>query len=220
MTPVFLIRGLLMIVLLAGLGFLLKSSGFGEVIDKNWIDAHIRSKGFEGYLIYVLVAAVLATIGFPRQIISFLAGYAFGLNFGFITALLACALGCILTFFFARRIGRDWIQNKFARRLAKADQFFISNTFTTTLLIRLMPVGSNFVTNLVAGVSGASAVSFVVGSSLGYIPQTLIFVLLGSGFNLDQELRISLSIILFGISILLGAYLYKKYKLQAHLSDK
>jgi len=218
MTPKLIIRGLVLIGLLVALGFLLKSSGLGENIDKDWIDVHVRNNGFEGRLLFVGVAALLAAAGFPRQIISFLAGYAFGLNLGFVLALIACGIGCTIAFFFARIIGRDWVKSKFPRRLDKADQFFSANTFTTTLLIRFMPAGSNFVTNLVAGVSGAKALSFIAGSTLGYIPQTVIFALLGSGINLDPGFRITLSVVLFISSIALGIFLYRKYKRSAVLN--
>lgn len=222
MTPKLIIRGLVLIGLLVALGFLLKSSGLGEIIDKDWIvkralEAPVRQI-FEGRLLFVGVAALLAAAGFPRQIISFLAGYAFDLNLGFVLALIACGIGCTIAFFFARIIGRDWVKSKFPRRLDKADQFFSANTFTTTLLIRFMPAGSNFVTNLVAGVSGAKALSFIAGSTLGYIPQTVIFALLGSGINLDPGFRITLSVVLFISSIALGIFLYRKYKRSAVLN--
>ena len=127
-------------------------------------------------------------------------------------ALISCTIGCSATFFFARFVGRDWINSKFPGRLARADQFFSANTFITTLLLRFMPAGSNFVTNLVAGVSGAHATIFIGSSMVGYIPQTAIFALLGSGFNIDLEFRIILSIGLCFASILLGLYLYSRYK--------
>jgi uncharacterized membrane protein YdjX (TVP38/TMEM64 family) len=218
MTPKALIRGLIMISLLVAVGFFLKSSGFSEMIDENWIDVQVRSNGLEGQLLFVVVAAFLAAIGFPRQIISFLAGYAFGLNWGVVFALLACMIGCAISFFFARFIGRDWVKLKFTSHLAKADKFFSENTFSTTLLIRFMPLGSNVVTNLVAGVSGATAFIFISGSTLGYIPQTVIFALLGSGFNIDMELRITLSVALFLGSVVFGLFLYKKYKRSGVLS--
>jgi uncharacterized membrane protein YdjX (TVP38/TMEM64 family) len=198
-------------MLVAG-GFLLKTSEFGEIIDKNWIDNYVSSNGLEGQLIFILVASLLVTIGFPRQIISFLSGYAFGLNLGTIIAVVACGIGCAIAFFFARFIGREWVTSKFPNRLAKADKFFSANTFATTLLIRFMPAGSNIVTNLVAGVSRARAFVFIAGSMLGYIPQTIIFALLGSGFQIDIEFRITLGVMLFLASILLGLFLYRRYK--------
>ena len=206
------IRSSVLIILLVLLGFVLKTYELNKIIDKNWIDVYVSDTGLEGRFIFLVVATFLVSIGFPRQIISFLAGYAFGLNYGAVLALISCTIGCSIAFFFARFVGRDWINSKFPRRLAKADQFFSANTFTTTLLIRFMPAGSNFVTNLVAGVSGARAISFIGSSMLGYIPQTVIFALLGSGFIIDLEFRIILSIVLFVASILLGLFLYRKYK--------
>ena len=207
-----IIRSLILIILIVMLGLLLKTTGFGLILDKNWIDVHVQSKGLEGQFIYLVVTVLLVTVGFPRQIISFLAGYAFGLYYGTLIALIACAIGCGLTFFFARLVGRDWVKSRFPRRLSNADQFFSANTFVTTLLIRFMPAGSNFVTNLVAGVSGAGAISFIGGSTLGYIPQTVIFALLGSGFNIDDGFQITLSALLFASSVFLGLLLYQKYK--------
>ena len=212
MTLKIFIRSVILVLILVALGFLLKTSEFGEIIDKNWIDNYVGGYGLEGQFIFVLVASLLVTIGFPRQVISFLAGYAFGLNLGTIIALFACGIGCTTSFFLARFFGRKWVNSKFPNRLAKADQFFSANTFATTLLIRFMPVGSNIVTNLVAGVSGARAFVFIAGSTLGYIPQTLIFALLGSGFHIDIEFRMTLSVLLFIASIVFGLFLYRKYK--------
>ena len=81
-----------------------------------------------------------------------------------------------------------------------------------TLLIRLLPLGSNLVTNLVAGVSSVRATAFITGSMVGYVPQTIIFALLGSGISLEPELRITLSAVLFVLSGALGYYLYRRYK--------
>ena len=81
-----------------------------------------------------------------------------------------------------------------------------------TLLIRLLPLGNNLVTNLAAGVSSVKATPFFLGSTIGYLPQTLVFSLVGSGISVDQELRIAISIFLFVISGLIGVSLYRKYR--------
>jgi len=68
------------------------------------------------------------------------------------------------------------------------------------------------VTNLAAGVSGVGAISFFLGSALGYLPQTLVFTLVGSGFSVDPEIRIAISVILFAVSGFLGVFLFRKYR--------
>ena len=70
MTLKIFIRSIILVLILVALGFLLKTSEFGEIIDKNWIDNYVGGNGLEGKFIFVLVASLLVTIGFPRQVIS------------------------------------------------------------------------------------------------------------------------------------------------------
>jgi uncharacterized membrane protein YdjX (TVP38/TMEM64 family) len=107
-------------------------------------------------------------------------------------------------------LGRDFVVSRFPGRVKRIDDFLRDNPLSMTLLIRLLPLGSNLVTNLAAGVSSVSAVPFFQGSAIGYLPQTLIFALVGSGISVDPELRIAISVILFVISGILGVSLYRK----------
>jgi len=81
-----------------------------------------------------------------------------------------------------------------------------------TLLIRFLPFGSNLVTNLAAGVSRVPAFPFFAGSAIGYLPQTVVFALLGSGVAVDPELRFGLSAVLFAASGAVGVYLYRRFR--------
>jgi uncharacterized membrane protein YdjX (TVP38/TMEM64 family) len=81
-----------------------------------------------------------------------------------------------------------------------------------TLVVRLLPVGSNALTNLLAGVSSVRALPFFAGSTLGFLPQNLVFALAGSGVNLDPAVRLSVAAILFVISSLLGIWLYRRHR--------
>ena len=57
-----------------------------------------------------------------------------------------------------------------------------------TLTLRLLPVGSNMLLNLVAGVSErARQAPFMAASAIGYLPQTVVFALLGGGVRVSQE---------------------------------
>jgi len=211
--PRTVLRGLVIIAVLIAAGFVLKKWGIGGgILNEAWIDANIRENGTSGGALFLAIGGALIAVGFPRQAVSFLAGYAFGLVTGTVLAVAATTIGCILTFSFSRFLARDFVAGRFGARIARADEFFRANTFAATLLIRFLPLGSNFVTNLVAGVSKAGAVSFVGGSALGYIPQTFIFALLGSGITLEPGLRISLSIVLFLLSAALGVYLFRRFR--------
>jgi len=86
------------------------------------------------------------------------------------------------------------------------------------MVIRFMPVGSNLLTNLLAGLSSAPMWPFVTGSTIGFVPQTAIFALLGSGFKVDPTWRIAASIVLFLLSTWLGVALYRRHQKAADLA--
>jgi uncharacterized membrane protein YdjX (TVP38/TMEM64 family) len=81
-----------------------------------------------------------------------------------------------------------------------------------TLVIRLLPVGHNASTNLLAGVSGVRALPFLAGSLLGYVPQNLVFALAGSGVNIEPGARLTLAVLLFVVSSLIGVWLYRRHR--------
>jgi len=207
-----LLRGLVFLASLVAIGFLVQAMQLDAFLDKTWIDAEVRGRGFAGEAMLVGVGAVFVAVGLPRQVISFLAGYAFGFTTGMAVALAATALGCIITFFYARFLGRDVVSRRFPGKIRRIDDFLADNPFTMTLLIRFLPAGSNLLTNLAAGVSRVGWLPFVAGSAIGYIPQTAVFALVGSGIGVDPVWRIGLSVVLFLACGGLGIYLYRRYR--------
>ncbi|WP_210247316.1 TVP38/TMEM64 family protein [Blastochloris sulfoviridis] len=212
-------RGLVLIVTLVALGYAMKETGLSDAVSTTWIDAQVKGRGISGEAIFVAVGAVFTAAGLPRQLICFLAGYAFDVTLGTALALLASVGGCVLAFGYARLLGRAIVQHRFPRRIAAIDRVLHGNTFSMTLLLRLLPVGSNLITNLAAGVSSVRMMPFVAGSALGYLPQTLVFALAGSGVQLDAELRIAVSAGLFIVSGALGVILYRRYRRAKRLDE-
>jgi uncharacterized membrane protein YdjX (TVP38/TMEM64 family) len=60
--------------------------------------------------------------------------------------------------------------------------------------------------------SSASGRAFILGSGVGYIPQTAVFALVGSGISVDPGWRIGLGAVLFLVSGALGIYLYRRLR--------
>lgn len=207
-----ILRGLIFIASLVALGYVLKVTHFGVSLNQAWVDAEIRGKGLNGELLFIGVGALAAALAMPRQLISFLGGYAFGFVLGTALTLAAVVTGCVLSFFYARLVGRHFITTRFCARIQRIDDFLSWSPFSMTLLIRLLPIGNNLATNLAAGVTSVRALPFFLGSLLGYIPQTLVFALVGSGVNVDPALRIGLAVLLFLVSGAIGVWLYRKYR--------
>lgn len=212
MSPRAILKGLLLIASLAALGFLAKHGHLADMLSEHWIDTEVRGQGWHGDLIFLAVGALTTALGFPRQVVAFLGGYAFGFIAGTGLAAVAAVLGCVLAFFYARWLGRSLIQNRFPGRIRKVDAFLHEHPFSMAVVIRLLPVGSNVVTNLLAGVSSVRGLPFFAGSGVGYLPQTMVFALAGSGVNFNPALRLTLAGVLFVVSSLIGVWLYRRHR--------
>ena len=201
------------LMLLAGLvavAWLLQSGEWRGGFNEEWIDARVRDAGLPGLLWFLLVGALLTALAVPRQLIAFLGGYAFGSLLGALAGASAALLGCILAFGYARFLGHASLRNWIMRRGGRVSALLVTQPFVTTLLLRLLPIGSNFLLNLAAGFSAIRALPFFAGSFVGYLPQSLVFALAGSGVRVDPALNLTLAFVLFVLSGLLGLWLYRR----------
>ncbi len=203
-------KGLALILSLALLGWLFNSSDLGDSVNEAWIDAHVRGHGVSGELLFLLMGGLFTAIGLPRQVIAFLGGYAFDVGLGTLLGALAALLGCALSFVYARFFGKGLLRARLGERAGRFDRFIHHHPFSMTVLVRLLPVGSNILTNLAAGISSIRPLPFFLGTLVGYLPQTLIFALVGSGTQINPVLKIGLAIVLFLVSVVLGLYLYRR----------
>lgn len=178
------------------------------------LDAGIAIAGRNGPAAFLIVAAAACTVGIPRQVVAYAGGLAFGFWVGAALALAAEAIGCAADLFWARLAARTWAVRWLARadggRLDRLHRFLVANAFTATLTLRLLPVGNNLLLNLLAGVSGVAAGPFLLASVLGYVPQTVVFALLGGGMRVSQGAQVALAVGLFAVSIALGLILLRR----------
>lgn len=213
------IKGLAM---LAGLGlavYLSRAVGVGDMLkNTQWFNDHVLGSGLFSIFIFIGVGAVFTAVGLPRQLVGFLGGFAFGAVSGTVLATIGSGLGCALAAGYSRWGGRELVERKLGRRVQKMDKFLSHEPFNTALAIRLFPLGSNLITNLAAGVSSIPLMPFILGSTLGYIPQNFIFALFGAGMNRESTMGVTLSvgmsIVLFVVSGWLGVRVYRRYKTQ------
>ena len=204
--------GLVFLATLAAIGYVLESGLLQDLLSTSFIDEQVKGKGVSGELLFVAVGGVVTALAVPRHIVSFLGGYAFGLGLGTALALAATELGCVLSFFYARLIGRPLVAKRLGARVQRIDDFLSANPFAMTLLIRLLPVGNNFATSLAAGVSRVPARPFLLGSLLGYLPQTFVFALAGSGIEVGARSRLAVAVVFFVVSGAIGIWLYRRYR--------
>lgn len=179
--------------------------------EAAWVDNHLR--GGTGLLTFLAIVAIGSAIGIPRQALAFLGGYAFGAWYGLVWASLGLTAGCASGFFYSRMLGGKMIQRRLGERTRSIDAFLCRNPFLMAVMIRFFPLGNNALANFAAGVTSIPAAPFILGSGVGYLPQTIVFVMLGSGIQLGAEVRIVLSSLLFVVTSLLGFHLFQRFRL-------
>jgi uncharacterized membrane protein YdjX (TVP38/TMEM64 family) len=207
-------RGFLLLSVLALAAYLL-----GDVLDRHWIDAHVRDQGLAGQTVFVLATCLLMSLGLSRQLVAFLAGYGFGFLPGLMLGMAAVIAACVLTFSIARVLLRTFLLEHYSARIRRIDHFIHAHTFPVTLLFRLLPLGSNWMVNIAAGASGVRSAPFFLGSALGYIPQMLIFALAGSGSRLGQLWQVAIAMVLLVMGAALVVWLVGRYRRHDWLVD-
>lgn len=202
-------RGLLLGTSLVAFAWAAEWLAAADILSERWIDGTVAGHGIAGYAAFFAVGTLATALGLPRQLVAFLGGYAFGAIVGTELALLATSLGCAATFAYARLLARSMIARRYADRVRRLDGFLNAAPFRMALIVRLLPVGSNLLTNLAAGVTRVRFAPFLAGSAVGYLPQTLAFALAGGGLHVAPVLNIVLAAALFVVSATIGLRMYR-----------
>ncbi len=213
-----LLKPLIMTLVLIACGVLLNRILQSSHIDHAWVDTHIRNQGSYAAFYFLVFATLSMMGGLPRQLSAFFGGYLFGLVGGTLIVSVSAILACVLTFYLGRWVARPLVQHSLSRLSAKLDEFLAHDVLLKTVAIRLFPAGNNLLTNIAAGVSRARSVPFFVGSFIGYLPQTFVFVLLGTGVSLHEWWHLYMALALLLVSTLISYKVYARYR-QAAVMD-
>lgn len=180
---------------------------------KQW-GARLESAGPAGALLFVSIGALATGVGLPRQLLAFIGGLAYGILPGLLLALLAALSGCYLTVRLSTAFFSQWVRGRYPAFISQLNAVLQNDVFIKVLMLRLQPLGTNLLTNVCIGFTPVSRWRFLLASGIGYIPQMLIFVLLGSGIRVGSEFQGMLSIVLMAVSFLLGILIFRLHRMR------
>ncbi len=184
----------------------------GLALRSGWGRAALDTPAEAGPAVFVLVGTLACAVGIPRQVVAYAAGLGFGTWAGCLLAMLAELGGCLADFLWARLVARAWVSRRITGRLARLDQQLSRYPFDATLTLRLLPMGSNILLNLLAGVSAVALAPFLLASAIGYLPQTIVFAMLGGGVRVDRSAQLVLAALLFIAASALGIWLMRRIR--------
>ena len=164
------------LLLLAGVGLALNL----DLPDVAPLRARLRRAGPWGWLTALVALVAALTIPTPRSALSLLAGAVFGFSQGLALVVSGGVLGGLTGFGLTRWIGRDLVTRLAGTRLTKIDQFVSERGLLAVLTARLLPAPPFAVVSYAAGLSGVRVVPYCLGTTLGVLPGSVLYVGIGA----------------------------------------
>lgn len=149
-----------------------------------------RDAGPAGALLYA-AAYVAATVLFvPGLVLTLGGGFLYGPLWGTLLISPASVAGATAAFLLGRTLLRDRVARRFAgdARFRAIDRAVAENGFRTVLLLRLSPLFPFNVLNYALGLTSVTLRDYVLGSFLGMLPATAVYVWIGSLASSTAEL--------------------------------
>lgn len=168
---------LVVLVLLAIAAFTLPIS--------EWLTALVEwigdNKGIS-WLVFIFAYIIATVLLLPGSILTLSAGFLFGLPLGYALVSVGSVVGACCSFLLGRYFARDWVAGQISgnAKFSALDNAVRDKGFVIVLLTRLSPVFPFNLLNYAMGITGVKFSSYALGSWLGMIPGTILYVYLGS----------------------------------------
>ncbi|HET6618156.1 MAG TPA: TVP38/TMEM64 family protein [Gemmatimonadota bacterium] len=178
-------RPALRAALLAGVVLLLALSTFLLPV-REWIASLLAWAGERGpwaaafLCLLWLPAAVLFV---PGSVLTLGTGFVLGLGWGIAVVSVGSTLGATAAFLVGRLLGRDWVRERIgAREIFRGiDGAIAEEGFKVVLLLRLSPLVPYNALNYALALTGVGIRDYVLGSWIGMLPGTILYVGVGAG---------------------------------------
>lgn len=157
--------------------------------------------------IYAIIYIAATALSLPGATILTLAGGAlFGLWTGVVIVSFSSAIGATLACLVSRFILRDWVRNRFSRKLKVINDGVEKDGPFYLFTLRLIPIFPFFVVNLLMGLTEIPLFTYYWVSQLGMLPAAFIYVNAGKELGKIESLSGILSPALIISFALLGVF--------------
>ena len=169
-----------------------------------------------GIFIFIYIAVVALSIP-GAAILSLAAGFLFGF-WGVLYVNIGATIGAIMAFLVAQYLIGDWLQKRYAEKLASFNKEIAENGYNYLLTLRLIPIFPFFLVNIFAGITKIPIVTYTWTTMVGIVPASFVFIYagrqLGSIDTMGDILswQIMLVFVLFGLLGLIPVFIKKVMK--------
>ena len=185
------VKRAILLVVVAGLIVGLRFTGIGAILTLENVQKNadkLLQFSNQNYVLSVLAYVVIYILvtGFSlpgATVLTLAGGFLYKALLTAVYVNVAATIGATLAFIFARYIAGQWLQEKYAEKLAKFNKEFENNGARYLLTMRFIPIFPFFLINVFAGLTRVPMRTFFWTTSVGIFPGTLIYAYAG------QQLR-------------------------------
>lgn len=156
----------------------------GVTPDVAEIQGWVGNAGAAAPFAFVVVCAAGSVVLVPKPLLSVAGGVVFGPVVGTAAVVAGVTIGALASFAVARGLGREAVRPRFERgRLARVDRLLERRGLWAVIALRFLPVVPFGLVNYAAGLSGLRVGAFVVGTSVGVVPATVVYTTTGASLG-------------------------------------
>ncbi|MEX2179446.1 MAG: DUF547 domain-containing protein [Gemmatimonadaceae bacterium] len=172
-----LLRLGLFIALLAGVWLAARHLGVLAQFEPERLADLVRSARAVSWApaAFVVIYAVVATLGLPGTPLTLAGGALFGAVWGTGLNWMGATLGATGAFFLARTLGAGAVRSLLGKHAKALDRFGDSGSFLAMLRLRLIPVVPFNALNFGAGLAGVKPAVYIASTAIGILPGTAVY---------------------------------------------
>ena len=145
------------------------------------INTYYANNPWQTIFTYFLIYVVMAALSLPGAIwVTLIGGAIFGVFTGTVVVSFASSIGATLAFLVARFLLRDWVQDRFGKRLDAVNEGIEKDGAFYLFTLRMIPIFPFWLINLLMGLTKIRTWVFYVVSQIGMLSATVIYVNAGS----------------------------------------
>lgn len=199
------ILGLIGVYLFSPLGDWLTIDRLKE--SRLWLTEMVAARPLLCTTGFFLLCVVASAACFPAApVLGVSGGALFGFWPGLLIVLAAMSIGSTIAFFESRHSLREWVNRRFARRIAAIDRGMEAHGGLYLLTLRLNPVVPYWLVNLAMGITAIRLRTYMVLTIAGLVPATFIYVNAGTQLATIDSARDILSVNLIVTLLLLSSF--------------
>lgn len=135
-------------------------------------------------LIFVGTYALVVACSLPiATVLTVTGGFLFGPWLGCAIVVSGATVGAVIVFLAARTALGDFLQKRAGPTLRRMEEGFRENALNYMLFLRLVPVFPFWIVNLAPAFLGVPLRIFALGTVIGIIPASFVFVYVGQGLG-------------------------------------